>query len=402
MKFHPQWDVPDADQVLSYIRERYPDESNRLDMEKALAFTAMYSQSILGEDVEDAEVPGLTPEMVNFFNKIDLKGNPIERGLKVAEILYEEGEHRMQHLLEEFGPKTLEGLIGKAVDRIEQEWEEGKGGDSHQGAWFGGMEVQTPIRMSETTKKEVIKLAKELRAFKSFDLMSRKSNKLTPDDWGDEDVLEFGIPEDASAINPAEIADDDLFDYLFMTKSFRYFESYSRKTLPRHWLVLIDDSGSMNNTQKISWVMALLSVIAEDIIKSDGVAYIAMFEEDLSPFWKMDSRESIQAFMTQFRGGHGGDTDIQGALKNVATQLRTGTLEGWDGISHNVPSELEIFIVNDGQDDIDSDFVPPAKTHSLMLYNSPTSENTVALANAVKRSGGNAHLVTAKEGLTNI
>lgn len=98
--------------------------------------------------------------------------------------------------------------------------------------------------------------------------------------------------------------------------------------------------------------------------------------------------------MSQFRGGYGGDTDIQGALQNVARQLKNGMLQSWDGPPHIVDASLEIFIVNDGQDEITQKFVPPATTHSLMLFNSPTSEYTVNLANAVKRSGGHAHLVT--------
>lgn len=401
MKFHPQWDVPDGDQVLSYIQETYPDESERLNLQQAVQFAAMYSQSILGEDAEDAEVDGLSPEMVNFFQNVNLTGNPIDRGMKAAKIIEEEGAGRMQYILDGVGEKGLEAFINETKERVEKEWEEGKGGASHNGNWFGGLEVDAPFRPTPKIKSQVLEMAQKLKTFRSFNLETKRSNKTDQDDWGDIQKFHTGLPEDLFKADLSDLADDDLFDYLFMTRSMRYYENYSKKVLPRKWLVLIDDSGSMNNQPKLSWVTAVLSIIAEDVIKNKSTAYVAMFEEYVSPFWKLDSPATIQSFMSRFRGGHGGDTDIQGCLQYVAEQLSRGVLQGHDGDLHEIDSSLEIFIVNDGQDVVTEKFVPPAKTHSLMLYQSATSEYAINLANAVKRSGGEAHLVTTS-GLTKL
>lgn len=260
-------------------------------MEQALAFAAMYSQSILGEDVKDAQVPGLTPEMVNFFKNVNLKGNPIERGMKAATILKKEGNYRMQEVLNEYGEEVLTGIIEGEVQRTEEEWESGRGGQSHGGDWFGGMEIDSPIQVSDKQKAQIMELSRKLKTFKSFNLNTKRSNKMAQDDWGDDERAETGLPDNLQKTDMMDVADEDLFDYLFMIKSLRYFETYSRKVLPNTWLVLIDDSGSMNNTQKLSWLLALLHVICEDVIKNNSVAYVAMFEEDLSPFWKLDSKK---------------------------------------------------------------------------------------------------------------
>ena len=389
-EFFEQWDVPSKAQIKEFLQQ-FPDDIKGVDVDKVLDLSAMYSQTIMGEDPVLSLDHGYSEENLELFNRLPLTGNPIERGAKLGHIMYRISEEEMNQMKKNHSAGILEEYMKTMADECESKMSntKGRGGPSHNSDWFAGMQIESPIRMTNKERQKVLDAVKELKKHSSFNLSS-KSKKLQQDDWGEQERNVFGgLPDDIMTVDREDLVLDELFDYKFMMSQISYWENYSPIQERKEWLVIIDDSGSMNNPQKLQWVLALLEIIAEDVIRNGSIAYIGMYEENLSPYWKIDSKESIAAFIKMYRGGRGGGTDIENALNSTAVQLAAGGLICQGDVpytSQTIPvknTNMEMFVVCDGNDNVSDDFVPPIKTHSLSLY-----ELNLTINNAVKRTMG--------------
>lgn len=132
-------------------------------------------------------------------------------------------------------------------------------------------------------------------------------------------------------------------------------------------VMLIDNSGSMNSTDKVKWVKSLLYDRIDAVKSGNGVLYIAWFVEsvDLRNVFKISNREEADAFVKkQFVGNfNGGGTNIEYAIKQIEECFDKGKLGDHDLDIY----DPHILIVNDGQDTVNPNYRPKAKVHSFIL-----------------------------------
>jgi Mg-chelatase subunit ChlD len=138
-------------------------------------------------------------------------------------------------------------------------------------------------------------------------------------------------------------------------------------------IILLDYSGSMNNTEKQIWVNAILIDRFRYVIKGEAEIYISNFvsrADDLH-FQHVKNAEDVEKFWKTFSNyPSGGGTDMGRIVRYVAEQVKGGkTLKNLNvNLSFEKP---EILIINDGQDSVGSSAFPyKVNAISLMQFSS--------------------------------
>lgn len=136
--------------------------------------------------------------------------------------------------------------------------------------------------------------------------------------------------------------------------------------------VMLDDSGSMDRTDKQAYVLLAYLKMLEELNPNVDV-YIKGFESHLyEETW--DLKEGIPDF-----GFNGGGTDIQQSIH-----------EYFRFIDHNFENleNYSMLIINDGQDDL-TEFSPPCRVNAIMLM-----QNNNMVEKVCKGTGGVAFCIT--------
>jgi len=161
------------------------------------------------------------------------------------------------------------------------------------------------------------------------------------------------------------------FNYKVATKQLEIKKgvriSFNKQVL----ILLIDDSGSMHDSDKIGWVKALLLNRCEQVSQGNAELYICTFESRLDPHWLViKTREEClhvwEKFNKYFQFGRGG-TDMQRAIENTIEFIKKGSVPTKEGeVSFN-GDRPQICIINDGQDHIKEGWYPKVVTHGFIL-----------------------------------
>jgi hypothetical protein len=155
------------------------------------------------------------------------------------------------------------------------------------------------------------------------------------------------------------------FGYKFATKQLvvREPEQSTRQTL----VLLIDNSGSMDETDKLSWVKAIVVDRLDAVSRGEAELYIGWFECSLDEenIVKIANKKEAIAFLQEgFLGNfNGGKTDVQRAVEQVCEGIKLGRLGNYslNGV------KPQIVVMNDGQDFVDSNYKPSVVTHGFIL-----------------------------------
>lgn len=135
-------------------------------------------------------------------------------------------------------------------------------------------------------------------------------------------------------------------------------------------IVLLDNSGSMDDTSKQIWVNAFLIDRFRYVIKGEAEVYFSYFVSgtETLKFHHIKNAKDVEKFWDMFSNYPGGGaTDIGRIVNYVADQVKRGKL-------HNLKVDLskqkpEILIINDGQDRVGHDSFPyKVNAISLMQF----------------------------------
>jgi uncharacterized protein with von Willebrand factor type A (vWA) domain len=147
-------------------------------------------------------------------------------------------------------------------------------------------------------------------------------------------------------------------------------------------IVLMDISGSMNDSAKQEWVKALLLNRLDAVLKNEAELIVIPFAAEIYP-------EDTWVFVT---------TKAQAAKK--AIDLRKSNLFSFSGGGTNVQraseqteelisrkkfgsKDFQIVIMNDGEDSVDANYKPKVKTHAFIL-----GKDNAGLKSVVESTGG--------------
>lgn len=147
-------------------------------------------------------------------------------------------------------------------------------------------------------------------------------------------------------------------------------------------IIMIDDSGSMNDEEKKAMLKAALTLKLMDASDAHNI-YIGTFETSLFGFTKVEKGtrfEELRSFIFLNKGG----TDVNGCIKETIRQIKERRLMKRGGGHYDLSdNSFEVMVINDGQDHVDPSYHPAIKTHALCLKQ--TNDN---LKNVCHRSGG--------------
>lgn len=152
-------------------------------------------------------------------------------------------------------------------------------------------------------------------------------------------------------------------------------------------VLLIDDSGSMSDRQKISWIKALLLNRCGEVDKGNAELYICCFETRLAENWIVvrtpeEAKDVWDKFDTYFRLD-GGGTNMQICIEAAIKIIKSGKIPTKQGIVDITGIRPQICIINDGQDHVESGWIPSIETHGFILEGSHTG-----MKKFCTRSGG--------------
>jgi hypothetical protein len=166
------------------------------------------------------------------------------------------------------------------------------------------------------------------------------------------------------------------FAYKFATKQLTVNE---KKLADKQVLfVMLDDSGSMSNYEKLQWVEAIIRNRCFEIKRTKCELHICKFESEIYSMQQIKTMEEGIHFLRNY-SPHGGGTDVACCISQLEKYIE----------AHFKKCKPQILIVNDGQDHIDAGFKPKYETHSLMLLQGNTN-----LQQVIEHSGGHFEILS--------
>lgn len=172
------------------------------------------------------------------------------------------------------------------------------------------------------------------------------------------------------------------FDTKMAQKDLYVRSRFEKVERGQNLIILIDDSGSMNEDCKRAMLKAALTLKIRDISDAHHV-YIGTFEMRLFGFKKIDKGTTFEQ-LRSFIFLNKGTTDVNGCIMETISQIKARKLQDRAGGHYQLSEDsFEILVVNDGQDHVDETFHPAIKTHALCL-----KQTNNRLKNVCHRSGG--------------
>jgi uncharacterized protein with von Willebrand factor type A (vWA) domain len=160
-------------------------------------------------------------------------------------------------------------------------------------------------------------------------------------------------------------------------------------------IILIDYSGSMNQTDKQVWVNALLADRFRYVMKGEAEVFVSFYNSYPSGlhFHHIKDERTVRNFWKEFSNyPSGGYTNVGRIVEYVAKEIKWGRL-------HNLKVDLsqelpEILIINDGQDEVGVDAFP-YKVNAINLL-----EFSDELKNLCIATGGKQVKITESNEIT--
>jgi len=152
------------------------------------------------------------------------------------------------------------------------------------------------------------------------------------------------------------------FNYKFATK--QLIVKKNKVANKQSLFLLIDDSGSMDESKKRRWLQALLLNRLQAVIDGKAELYITTFIGDIDEFdtIKASTKEEALKLIDWFPELGGGNTNVERAVKSACKCIQKGFIG-----NHKIKGENpQIVVINDGEDDI-GDFKPSIITHGFIL-----------------------------------
>lgn len=157
---------------------------------------------------------------------------------------------------------------------------------------------------------------------------------------------------------------------------------FEKQQKGQNLFIIVDDSGSMSEHEKVAMVHAALYLKWKDTSDVHNV-YITKFVRNINKkFLKIEKNTKFEDITGLFSFSCG-TTDVDGCIKEVMDIIKHRKVETHKGTENLSEAHFEILVINDGQDSVDKNFHPQIKTHSLCL-----KQINNDLKNICHRSGG--------------
>lgn len=128
---------------------------------------------------------------------------------------------------------------------------------------------------------------------------------------------------------------------------------------------LVDDSGSMNENEKILHVNALLCDRIQAVLENKAILYIATFESCIDRVYAVtNAQEARNILKENIFSFSGGNTNIEYSVKQCIKAINEGRMRGLEIKKAHNP---QIVVINDGQDFVDKNFKPEIPTNGFIL-----------------------------------
>jgi uncharacterized protein with von Willebrand factor type A (vWA) domain len=145
----------------------------------------------------------------------------------------------------------------------------------------------------------------------------------------------------------------------FLTKDLTVNVPVDRKEHKQKIIILLDFSGSMDETEKQIWVNAILIDRLRYVMKEEAEVFFSYFVHNPKnlQFHHLKDRKDVMDFWTWFSNDpDGGTTDIGAMVTSVANDVANHKLGNLTvDLSVEKP---EILVINDGQDRVGYDTLP--------------------------------------------
>jgi hypothetical protein len=145
----------------------------------------------------------------------------------------------------------------------------------------------------------------------------------------------------------------------FLNKDLTVSVPVDRKEQIQKIVIILDYSGSMNETEKQVWVNAILIDRFRYVMKGEAEVFFSYFvyDTDQLHFQHIKNREDVINFWQTFSNDpNGGTTAVGDMVEHIANEIQSRRLCNLDvDLSEEKP---EILVINDGQDSIGTDAFP--------------------------------------------
>lgn len=354
--FYKGWNAPTVKDVAT----RNPEKSK--DGTLAHLCTAIASHQMMEEDpLEHMDLKAMgCPELEEFLPLLDeMSGDPYEKGIKFS-VVVKEVASSLQNIkqYEKSHPEYVESLKNK----IKQEC-------LAPGQKTGPREDR-PFMSGPTTAtwKQNEPSAKMLLALSTFDLLRKYSyaqpkNNVEGKPPQNYDLRAARCIGDLKYCSRRDLAmPDDLFWLKFMQRQIMVKIPLTPVEEKMEIVILLDDSGSMDEPVKIKWVTGLLNTIFQAVEEDKAIVYFASFQYERSPFVKIETSADVALFKSKFRAGSSGGTYLDNILPALAGQITSGKID-----NYTLSNLLDILIINDGQDSVPHELNFPVKIHAVSV-----------------------------------
>jgi uncharacterized protein with von Willebrand factor type A (vWA) domain len=255
----------------------------------------------------------------------------------------------------DFDDSILEGLIDTSVIQSLDQTKKVQTFLKMFGEMAGTGSEQLYSEIIETTQLDLDSLFKVL---KEISIILKKGKEQTKLKTGE--ITDIGLGRDLSKTIPIEFAepDDDVFYYKYATGTLKQYE-YKVKRVPESILLLIDKSGSMNDSRKMLFSRSVAMGITKKYIESSGDIFLLFFDETIFPDMpisvKNDKARFIKELLTLYNSG---GTSINTALKSVSKLMDKAKP------NDKFKSLNKVVIITDGSDTV-SEIDYPFEIYSI-------------------------------------
>ena len=158
------------------------------------------------------------------------------------------------------------------------------------------------------------------------------------------------------------------FNYKLMKKSI----IVNRPTPPtkQAMCLMIDNSGSMWEVSKLDWVQAIIHNRCVEAKKKNLDLYLSWFLTYASTPVKVNNLKEGEKFFKKL-GFNGGDTEVMKCSEQLMEYFKKKNIQ------------VQVVVINDGQDYVDINWKPSEEFHAIML-----SQENYNLKEVVSKSGG--------------
>lgn len=334
-------------------------------IEDGIALLHTFTHTIGGGSVKDVENSDAI-RMKNIeialesmeFDKLS-GDNLVEKSLAGARLIQAAAQSTKDVRDGNYSRKMLKKGVKEAQDAAQEVKKAGgkKGGIMDE--FLDGDSPEEKIASLPQHLHKALTLVGRVRQMGTINFSSK--TKVVEDEKGTKVHLEYAGLSNMSKVNTEDITPDNML--AFLSDQLPYYQEHREQPEKRVIFALYDFSGSMCSSDKQGYVLALFINLFEAVAKGDCTVIAAPFIMDIGKITVIDTKEKAVEYLRNFSEPSGGTTDVNSVIMKAHSLLDSGTVAGYKVGK----DRAEVVVINDGEDDVDGDQIPPYPTHAICL-----------------------------------